>query len=153
MAQQFNNSCWFKFAGKDFENLVDGRTSIHFLSKREAIMFPGFATALSGIQAGGRILGVGAHNIANAQTENFKRTQATLEESSAGGVIVSLSQDQRPGPQFTTGEDPFTLREGSNVELEEELIHTLEATHLIEANLASIRAQDQVLGSLLDIMK
>jgi flagellar basal-body rod protein FlgC len=133
--------------------LVDGRTSIHFLSKREAIMFPGFATALSGIQAGGRILGVGAHNIANAQTENFKRTQATLEESSAGGVIVSLSQDQRPGPQFTTGEDPFTLREGSNVELEEELIHALEATHLIEANLASLRTQDKVLGSLLDINK
>ena len=116
-------------------------------------MFPGFATALSGIQAGGRILGVGAHNIANAQTENFKRTQATLEESSAGGVIVSLTKDHRPGPQFTTGEDPFTLREGSNVELEEELIHTLEASHLIQANLASIRTQNKVLGSLLDIIK
>jgi len=116
-------------------------------------MFPGFATALSGIQAGGRILGVGAHNIANAQTENFKRTQATLEESSAGGVIVSLTKDHRPGPQLPTGDDPFTFREGSNVELEEELIHTLEATHLIEANLASIRTQDKVLGSLLDIIK
>ena len=101
----------------------------------------------------GAFLVPGAHNIANAQTENFKRTQATLEESSAGGVMVSLSQDQRPGPQFTTGEDPFTLREGSNVELEEELIHTLEASHLIEANLASIRTQDKVLGSLLDIIK
>ncbi|UCH90403.1 MAG: hypothetical protein JSU60_04575 [Nitrospirota bacterium] len=116
-------------------------------------MFVGFASALSGVQAGSRILGASAHNIANAQTENFKRTRTTLEESSAGGVIVSLSTDNRPGPQFTTGEDPFTLREGSNVELEEELIHTLEATHIIEANLASIRTQDQVLGSLLDIMK
>ncbi|MFA9562116.1 MAG: flagellar basal body rod C-terminal domain-containing protein [Nitrospirota bacterium] len=116
-------------------------------------MFLGFASALSGVQAGSRILGASAHNIANAQTENFKRTRTTLEESSSGGVVVSLSKDHRPGPQFTTGEDPFTLREGSNVELEEELIHTLEATHLIEANLASIRTQDQVLGSLLDIMK
>ena len=116
-------------------------------------MFIGFASALSGIQAGSRILGVSAHNIANAQTENFKRTRTILEESSAGGVIVSLSKDNRPGPQFTTGEDPFTFREGSNVEVEEELIHTLEATHISEANLASIRTQDQVLGSLLDLFK
>ncbi|MCZ6801242.1 MAG: hypothetical protein O7F12_12220 [Nitrospirae bacterium] len=116
-------------------------------------MFTGFAIALSGIQAGGRILGASAHNIANAQTNNFKRTQATLEESSAGGVIVSLSQDNRPGPQLPTGDDPFTFRQGSNVDLEEEFIHILEATHIIEANLASIRTQDKVLGSLLDIMK
>ena len=116
-------------------------------------MFSGFAVALSGIQAGGRMLGASAHNIANAQTENFKRTRATLEGASAGGVIVTLEKDNRSGPQFSTGDDPFTFREGSNVELEEELIHTLKATHLIEANLASIRTQDQVLGSLLDIIK
>ncbi len=116
-------------------------------------MFSGFATALSGIQAGSRLLGASAHNIANAQTENFKRTRAILEESSAGGVIVTLEKDNRPGPQLPTGDDPFTFREGSNVELEEEFIHTLEATHLIEANLAGIRTQDKVLGSLLDIIE
>ena len=116
-------------------------------------MFVGFSSALSGVQAGGRLLGASAHNIANALTENFKRTQATFEESPAGGVVVSLTQDQRPGPQLPTGDDPFTFREGSNVEVEEELIHTLEATHLIEANLASIRTQDKVLGALLDIVE
>ena len=116
-------------------------------------MFIGFAMALSGIQAGGRLLGASTHNIANAQTDNFKRTQTTLEESSAGGVIVSLSRDNRPGPQLPTGDDPFTFRQGSNVDLEEELIHTLEATSIIEANLASIRTQDKVLGSLLDVLK
>ena len=47
-------------------------------------MFLGFSSALSGVQAGSRILGASAHNIANAQTENFKRTRTTLEESSAG---------------------------------------------------------------------
>jgi hypothetical protein len=39
------------------------------------------------------------------------------------------------------------------VELEEELVQTLEATNLIETNLASIRTQDTVLGSLLDIVE
>ena len=55
-------------------------------------MFLGFASALSGVQAGSRILGASAHNIANSQTEDFKRTRTTLEESSSGGVVVSLSK-------------------------------------------------------------
>ncbi len=116
-------------------------------------MFTGFSAALSGIQAGGRILGVSAHNIANSLTENFKRTQSVLEESPAGGVIVSLTTDYRPGPQLPTGEDPFTFREGSNVEIEEEIIHSLEASNLIEANLATVRVQDKLLGSILDIIE
>lgn len=116
-------------------------------------MFLGFASPLSGLQAGGRLLGNSAHNIANALTENFKRTLATFEESQVGGVVVSLTKDQRLGPQLPTGDDPFTFRKGSNVKLEEELIHTLEATHLIEANLTSLRTKDKVLGSLLDIVE
>jgi len=49
-------------------------------------MIAGMASALSGIQAGERMLSIGAHNIANAQTESFKRTRALLEESSAGSI-------------------------------------------------------------------
>ena len=77
-------------------------------------MFPGFATALSGIQAGR------AHSWCQVLTilrmprlRILSVHEATLEESSAGGVIVSIEHKiNRPGPQFTTGEDPFTLREG-----------------------------------------
>ncbi len=116
-------------------------------------MFSGFAPAVSGIQAGSRILGVSSHNVANAQTENFKRTHANLEESASGGVLVSLSTDTRPGVQFATGEDPFAFQQGSNVALEEELINTLGASNLVEANVASIRLQEQALGSLLDILE
>jgi len=116
-------------------------------------MFLGFASALSGIRAGSRLLGASAHNIANAQTENFKRTQAAFEDSLSGGVIVSLSTDNRPGPQLLSSDDAFNFREGSNVELEEELVNTLKATNLIEANISSIRSQDKTLGVLLDIIR
>ncbi|MBA3611399.1 MAG: hypothetical protein H0W49_00490 [Nitrospirales bacterium] len=44
-----------------------------------------------------------------------------------------------------------SLREGTNVDLGEEIISNLQAVNLIEANIASIRIQDKVLGSLLDI--
>lgn len=114
-------------------------------------MIAGIASALSGIQTGGRMLSVGAHNIANAQTEGFKRTRALPIESSSGGVTVTLDKDVRSGPQFFSNEDPFMLREGSNVDLGEEIISNLQAANLIEANIASLSIQEKVLGSLLDI--
>lgn len=115
-------------------------------------MIAGMASALSGIQAGGRILSVGAHNIANAQTESFKRIRAYSEEASAGnGVRITLQTDKRPGPQFLSSEDSISLREGSNVDLGEEIISNLQAVNFIEANMASISIQDKLLGSLLDI--
>jgi len=119
--------------------------------QRRMMMIAGIASALSGIQAGGRILNVGAHNIANAQSENFKRTRALPVESAAGGVTVILDKDVRSGPQFFSNEDPTIPREGSNVDLGEEIISNLQVKSLIEANIASIRIQDKVLGSLLDI--
>ncbi len=115
-------------------------------------MIAGMASALSGIQAGGRIFSVGAHNIANAQTESFKRIHALPVESSAGnGVRITMQADERHGPQFLSSEDSISLREGSNVDLGEEIISNLQAVNLIEANSASLRIQDKVLGSLLDI--
>lgn len=116
------------------------------------MMIAGMASAVSGIQAGGRVLSVGAHNIANAQTDNFKRTRALLEESSASGqVTVTLQTDERPGPQFFSSDNSFSFREGSNVDPGEEIISNLHAVNLIEANMASFRIQGKVLGSLLDI--
>ncbi|WNM57286.1 hypothetical protein [Candidatus Nitrospira allomarina] len=116
------------------------------------MMIAGMASALSGIQAGGRMLGVGAHNIANAQTESFKRIRALPEESSAGGgVRVTLQMDERPGSQYLSSGNLFSLREGSNVDLGEEIISNLQAVNLTGANMASMRIQGKVLGSLLDI--
>ncbi|GJL67532.1 MAG: hypothetical protein NPIRA06_01670 [Nitrospirales bacterium] len=115
-------------------------------------MIAGMASALSGIQTGGRILSVGAHNIANSQTESFKRIRGFPEESSTGNEVrITLQTDKHPRSQFLSGEESISLREGSNVDLGEEIISNLQAVNLIEANIASIKIQDKVLGSLLDL--
>lgn len=116
-------------------------------------MIAGIAAALSGMQTGGRILGVGANNIANAQTEGFTRIRALPKELSPGGVTVILDRDEGLGPQIFSHEDPLILRKGSNIDLGEEIISHLQAVNLIEANIASARIQDKVLGSLLDIIE
>jgi len=108
-------------------------------------MIAGMASAFSAIQAGARMLSIGAHNIANAQTEGFKRTRAIPVESSAGaGVTVTLQKDERPGHQLLFSQDALRLREGSNVDLDEEIISNLQTVNLLEANIASVRIQDQV---------
>ncbi len=116
-------------------------------------MIAGLNSALSGMQAGGRLLGASAHNIANAFTEDFKRTEAIPEVSASGGVSVRLEQDNRPGPIFFDPDDPTTPREGSNVDLAEEIVGSLEAAYLFEANAASFTIQDHALGSILDILE
>lgn len=113
-------------------------------------MSAGIFTALSGVQAGGNLLHVRAHNIANAQTEGFKRLRAIPMESSAGGVVVHVEKDDSPGPpMYPNGE----LQQGSHVDLNEEILSHLQAAVLLEANLVSVHTQDQVLGSLLNIME
>jgi flagellar basal-body rod protein FlgC len=114
-------------------------------------MIAGIASALSAIQTGGKILSGGAHNIANAQTEGFKRTRVLPVESLSGGITVTLDKDVRSGPQFFSNVDPSRLREGSNVDLGEEIISNLQAVNLIEANIVSFKIQNKALGSLLDI--
>lgn len=114
-------------------------------------MIAGIGSALSAIQAGGKILSGGAHNIANAQTEGFKRTRVLPVESSVGGITVALDKDPASGPPFFSNEDPSVLRKGSYVDLGEEIISNLQAVHLIEANIASFKIQNNALGSLLDI--
>ncbi len=110
-------------------------------------MNAGIYAGLSGIQAGARMLNVGAQNIAHAQTEGYKRTRAIPVESSAGGVVVHLEKDERPGPsRVSYGK----FREDSNVDVGEEILSHLQAGHLLKANIASVEIQDTLLGSLLD---
>jgi len=115
-------------------------------------MLGGSEAALTGMQAAGRMLGASAHNIANAHTNGFKRLKAIPDESTAGGVRVTLKQDRTAGPTFLVqAEGRVILEEGSNVDLQEELITSLQAAQLFQSTVSSLKAQDKVLGTLLDI--
>lgn len=117
----------------------------------EDMMFGGFGIAVTGMQAAGRMLGASAHNIANAQTEGLKRSRSIPEEVSSGGVRATFEQDQIAGPSFfIPDKDGLSLREGSNVDLTEEITNTLQASHLFQANVASFKTKNKTLGYLID---
>ena len=91
-------------------------------------MIPSVNSTISALQAYKTRLGVTADNIANANTDEFKKSRATLKEG-------------------TNGE-----KESSNVNLEEEIPEMMVTQRTFEANLKVLQTQDKMSGTLLDIM-
>ncbi len=111
-------------------------------------------STLSAIKAFGTKMGVTANNIANVETEEFKKSTATLVEGPKGNVEVEITQPDIPGPVVVDGANgQLTEKEISNVDLAEEIPQTILAQRGYEANLATIRTQDEILKSIIDIIK
>jgi flagellar basal-body rod protein FlgC len=107
--------------------------------------------ALSALGAYEKKLGVAANNIANVNTDGFKKSRAVLQEADPSGVIVTISRVDTPGspiPADGTGE----IRESSNVDLAEEIVNLHTTKYGFEANLKTLKAEDEMLGSLFDIL-
>jgi flagellar basal-body rod protein FlgC len=111
-------------------------------------------STLSAIKAFGEKMGVTANNIANVQTEEFKKSTATLVEGPRENVDVEITQPDIPGPVIVDETDgQLTQKEMSNVDLAEEIPQTIIAQRGYEANLATLRTQDEMVKSIIDIIK
>ncbi|GJL52438.1 flagellar basal body protein [Candidatus Nitrospira salsa] len=117
-------------------------------------MSVGLSYSLSGLAAAQAKLVTAANNIANANTTEYKKTRTTFEESSGGGVHVTLDSVQTAGPvALLESEQGLIEQELSNVDLGEELVNVLISRQSFEANLSAIAVQEHTLGSLLDIVE
>jgi flagellar hook protein FlgE len=111
-------------------------------------------STLSAIKAFGKKMGVTANNIANVGTEGFKKSTATLVEGPNNNVEVEITQPDIPGPVVVdTTNGQMAEKEMSNVDLAEEIPQTILAQRSYEANLATLRTQDEMLKSVIDIIK
>lgn len=118
-------------------------------------MISGITSALSAVHAFGRKLDVTANNIANADTEGFKKSRVEFQEAgpAGSGVTAVVEQVNIPGVQILR-QTPQGLRlvEQSNVDLGEEAVNLILAERGIELNARVIRAHDAALGSLVSII-
>jgi flagellar hook protein FlgE len=111
-------------------------------------------STLSSVKAFEDKMGVTANNIANVETEKFKKSRATLIEGPEKTVTVKISQPETPGPAAVDPADgQSTNKERSNVDLAEEIPQTIIAQRDYEANLSTIRTQDEMSKSVIDIIK
>ena len=117
-------------------------------------MISAIHTALSGLTAFSKQIEVVAHNVANVNTDGFKKSRTEFVEIPIGGVLPVVEKDDSSGPTVLrdTGGNQ-TMVELSNVDLGEEVVQQIVAQRSFEANLQTLRTGDALLGSILDIKK
>lgn len=116
-------------------------------------MLSGISAGLSALTAIQTRTHSTANNTANVNTDGFKKTRVTMVAAEPQqGVTTIVQRVVTPGPMVyepTPGGD--ALVEKSNVELTEELPQLMIDRRALQANIKTIQAQDEMLGSLLDI--
>jgi len=111
-------------------------------------------SALSGLGAYAKQVEVSANNVANVNTDGFKKSHTELVSVETGGVLPVVRRDDSAGPTVLrdSGYRP-TLVELSNVDLGEEAVNQILAQRGYEANLNTLRTADDMLGTILNITK
>lgn len=113
-------------------------------------MISGISSSLPGLSVFGRKLSVSAHNVANVNTDEFKTTRATIEEDKNGLPRLNTKTIETPGPIIE--ESDGSRRELSNVELAREIPEMSISQRGYEANINALKVQDEMIGTLLDMI-
>ena len=107
-------------------------------------------SALSGFR---KKMDVTSNNVANVNTDEFKKSRVTFQEGKNGGIEPVVDQVNTPGYiKETFRNDQVTEVETSNVDLAEELPEMMMTKSAYSANLKAFKTKDDMLGSLLDIL-
>ena len=108
--------------------------------------------ALSALSALGIKFGVAANNVANVNSDGFKKSRAHLQDNYLAGVTVSISRVDTPGFPLPAQDGSLELREASNVQLDEEAVELLITKRAYLANVNTLRQEEEALGTVLDII-
>lgn len=108
--------------------------------------------SLSALSAFQKKMDVTANNIANVLTDEFKKSRVILEEGHPSGVNAVIDRVDTHGvPRETIRDDQAVTVESSNVDLAEELPELIVNRAAYGANLKALKAQEDMMGSLLDV--
>lgn len=107
---------------------------------------PASHIAVSAITALDRKLDVTANNIANVNTDEFKKSRAVFQTRDVPGVSVTISEVDTPGTMQPNG------LESSNVDLAEEFASLIITEHSQSASVKVIETEEEMQESLIDIL-
>lgn len=91
------------------------------------------AIAQTGLNAAQMRMGTTAHNIANVQTDKFRRQETVQKTAAEGGVTSSVRRSEVPGEA-----------------LSKDLVEQKSAGYAFDANLKVIQTEKKMMGQLLD---
>ncbi len=116
-------------------------------------MISPIASSLSALAAARKKMDVTANNVANANTDEFKKSRVTLSEESSGGVSASVDVVDTSGiPKEAIQNGRLVQTESSNVDLAEEITELIPTKAFHEANLKTLKTQQDMLGTVIDLM-
>ncbi len=127
---------------------------ISFQTRRlgDKLMISATSSALSALSAFSTKLNSNANNIANLQSEGFKKTRVTNESTADQGVKAVVDTVNTQGmmrlEETSNGTEMVEL---SNVDMAQELADSTLNTRFYEANLKTIKAEDEMTQSVLDL--
>ena len=108
---------------------------------------------ISALMAFGKKMAVHADNIANMNSDGFKKNRAILKEGPDQNVTVDIERiDTSMQPISEISESQVTQNESNNVDLTTEVTGAMISQRGYEANSAFIEAQEEVIGTILDLL-
>ncbi len=126
-------------------------------------MIDAIASARSALGAMSTSMAATANNVANVDTDGYKsrevrletgrdgqgvRVSGVVEDSSSGGLRPETVSAQNEAGVY---EPTVDMVEMSNVDLARQSVNMIEASRAFEANVAVVRASDDMAGTLLDM--
>lgn len=115
-------------------------------------MISPYSSALSALNGFATKLQSNGNNIANANTDGFKKTRVTHSITEAQGINVQIEKVVKPGTSvFKETVAGMEMVELSNVDLASELTDLNLNSHFYKANLKTLETLEEMSGELLDI--
>ncbi len=96
------------------------------------------------------MLSTSAHNIANINTDGYKKQHVNLRGDYGSGVIAGITESTEAGSLYINKRGETV--ETSNVNYIEEVVTQINARHLLSANAAAIKYTAEAQKSIMDII-
>jgi len=108
---------------------------------------------VSALKAFSTQIAVSANNVANVNSDDFKKSRAINTEGENSQVRTFITKIDTPGPLV---EDPLSktgeLKELSNTDIAEEFVNQMIAEQGFKANVKVIQTYEETIGSLVDMI-
>jgi flagellar basal-body rod protein FlgC len=113
-----------------------------------------FYASVAGINAFFKKNDVSANNVANINTDNFKRRIAHIGQDKNELPKTNITIDKTPGIEKPRkpGEPEGPPRERSNVKYANDVVSMIEAQAGVKANVKTLQSEGEMLASLIDII-
>lgn len=112
-------------------------------------MINGITSSLAGICVHQKKINTTAHNVANVNTDGFKRDRVTIQSNLSGLPEASVTRMTTPGPVV---QGPEGKVEKSNVDPAREMVDLMIGKNGFLVNLRVLEIEEETADSVLDIL-